>query len=608
MEKQVIKNITEFSEWMSSITGTFSLDTETTSLNWYTLRPIGISLCDGERACYFPLKSSDIKYCGKILKEHIYDHVVIMHNSCFDMKVLSKFGVDYFKLKIFDTMVGAFLLNENNFVALKKLARRILKIPSKEIKTYTEATSYGEHSECFYNYAMNDAIWTYDLYKIEKKQLKKQKLEYIFYDVEMPFQKVIAEMEMNGFAVEKEKAEVMADFVKEFLVEKKIALCESIGLDYTIQYLMDGGCEVLSMNFNSSPQLVKIIEGKLKLTITERTDTGLKSVGANTLNRLSSEHEFIRLLNDYKSLEKLYSSFLMPFSKFVDSDGRVRCSLNACGAITGRVSCKAPNLEQLPNPLKTKLLVNFRSLFVAPEGKDLIVADYSGQELRGLTDVSGDAGLIEAFNKNKDIHLSVTNKCLELNIPEEDLYVSSKNYEATKKKYSQERDRLKNGVVFPLIYGMTSFGMSKDMNVSEEQAQKWIDGFLDLYPAVRTEIEKCNSFLRAHRFVRNRNGRKRRLDPEISKSFRQAFNFLIQGLAADQIKLAASKCQLLSRDNPKWELKLILPVHDELVFEVSNKFSKEALKGIKYCMENCMELVVPSIVDIKIAKNYGEVK
>jgi len=589
-----------------------SLDTEATDLNWYKLQPEGFSLCDGKRTCYISWKPSYSKTLSSLINSC---SELIMHNASFDLKVLQKMKVDYLSIpNIFDTMIGAWILNENKERGLKDLAKRILNIPDSDILTYEEAIKYGSNSETFYNYAMNDSIWAYQLYEVEKPLIEKQGMDYLFYEIEMPFQKVIAEMSINGFLVDKEKAFKMRDFVAELLVEKKKQLCESANIPFTTQTLIDGSYEVIpTINFNSTPQMVNVIE-ELGLKITEMTKPskrfpkGQKSVGKETIRRLSGQHKFIDLYDEYTSLEKLYTSYLLTVENFIDEDDRIRCDLNAAGTVTGRLSASNPNLENLPNPLKTSLPVNYRDIFIAPKGKTLIVCDYSGQELRGLAEVSQDPALIEAFKNDKDIHLSVTNSCLQLGIPDEALYTSHPDNKKYKTQFKQERDKLKNGVVFPLIYGKTAYGMAKDMNISEDLAQEWIDGFLNLYPKVRDSIDLCASFLKRSGYVKNKNGRRRRLNKTIPKSYRQGFNFLIQGLAADEMKLACSSCQKLKFFYPEWELKLLLPVHDEIVMEINDTYTNEAIPIIKNRMENCMELCVPEVVDIKFSKSYGDIK
>jgi DNA polymerase-1 len=618
MVKTVIFNLTDFENWVDQLDymQPLVIDTETTGLKWYSLDVVGFSLCDGKRACYVVIQNKeDYKLYGNILSQVINRcSEIIMHNSSFDLAVLKKMGVDYLKINnIFDTMIGAHLLNENKSSALKELAKRVLKVPEDQIKTYEGAISYGQTSDIFYNYATNDAIWTYELYQIEKPLITRQSLDYVFYKIEMPFQKVLAEMNINGFRVDLDKAHKMAEFVSKLKVNTQIELCKSAGLSYEIQQLIDGDIEVVSVNFNSSDQMIKIIENNLGLEITEKTKPskrfpdGKKSVGKKTFKRLKGKHEFIDILQKYKGLEKLYNSFLIPIDKFVDGDGKVRCSLNDL-AVTYRVRCSEPNLEQLPNPLKTPLPVNYRDIFLPEEGNVLIVTDYSGQELRGLTEVSQDKDLIESFAKDKDIHLATANYILKLGIPKEALCTSHPDYKKYKEEFSKQRDIIKNTVVFPLIYGKTAYGMSLELGISENEAQKMIDGFLDLYPSVRKAIDDCSVFLDKHRFVRNKHGLKRRLTPGVAKSYRQAFNFLIQSLGADQLKLACASCQKLKYIYPEWGLKLVLPVHDEIIFEVKKEFSQVASEHIKKRMENCMEISVPSIAEIKVVSHYGEAK
>jgi len=541
------------------------------------------------------------------LENHLAFQKLIFHNAPFDLKVLHKVGCRDITPHIFCTMTASHLLNENSPVGLKYLARKHLN--EINTKTYEQASRRGFDTPEFIEYATNDAIWTWKLYEIFNKKLYQQKLDRLFYDIEMPFQFVLMDLDINGVLFDLDEIDRLSAKVSKDICEMEYELRDLAGIKYQTQgNLFTDEKELLSgVNLRSSKDLVKIIQDKLGLDIEERTATGNPSVGKASLLKLQGKHEFIDLLKKYKIATKLYQGFLKPFPKFVDIDGRVHAGFHNCVARTGRLSCSEPNLQQSPKERK-EYPVDYRGTIIAPEGKSLIVADYSGQELRVLAQISKDPGLIDAFKNDKDIHLETANRSFDLNIPDEQLYTKHPNYSNLKKKYKKERDITKNTVVFPIIYGTTAIGVAKSRGVSEKVAQGYIDDFLNLYPLVREAIETCGTFLKYHRYVYTISKRRRRLYELTAKSFRQAFNFLIQGYSADMVRCAANKVRNLGLAYPEWDLKLVLIVHDELVLEVKDEYIEVAKQAVKEAMESAVKMCVPLIVDIGSGKRYSDAK
>ena len=613
MIKSYITTYQDFRDWVTSLTvDKLSLDTETTDLNYFKLRMRGFSLCDGKKACYVNVwENKDreliLGYLNYCLKHHKSFQKLVMHNAPFDLKVLHKEGCTEVTSQIFCTKTAAHLINENIPTGLKYLAEHILQV--SDTLTYEQAERYGYNSPKFIEYATNDAIWTWQLHEYFNRVLYQQKLDKLFYDIEMPFQFVLMDLAIHGVQIDGKEIDRLDKIVSKDISEMEFQLRDIVGIKYQTQgNLFTEEMEVLSgTNMRSSPQLVDIIQNRLGLVIEEKTDKGNPSVGKATLLRLKGQHEFIDLLRKYKTAVKLSNGFLKPFPNFYDADGRVRTSFHNGVAVTGRLSSSKPNLQQLPK-LNKEYPIDFRATIIAPEGKSLIVADYGGQELRVLTQITKDKGLIDAFQNDKDIHLETTNKSFDLGIPDECLYSRHPDHEKIKKENKADRDKTKNCVVFPIIYGTTAYGVSQSLAVSEEVAQGYIDDFLDLYPGVREGIERCSAYLKTHKYVYTLSGRRRRLYDLTPKAFRQAFNFLIQGYSADMIRLAATNVRNAGLAHPEWDMKIVLIVHDEIVVEVNDEYIEEAKAAVKEGMESAVEMVIPLTTEIGVGKKYSEAK
>jgi len=371
VKKTIITNPDQFCQWWNEDTNRelISLDCETTNLDYLDLELVGISICYNNRACYinFSAMGDEQDIILDDLDTRLSFSTVIMHNAVFDLKVLKKHEIHVDN--IFCTLIGAQLLNENlPEHNLKYLAEWWLKVPADQIKKWEEVSGNTSSPE-FADYAMNDAIWAYQLYEIESKALKKQNLEHVFYNVEMPFCFVLRDLEINGIAADKPKLEEYKNECKEVLNSLERDMLAIFGKVHTVSKDLFGGQIVDSpINFSSRPQLVDCVE-QLGLEITERTDPsktypeGQKSVNKFTLARLKGEHEFIDLLIRYRKLSSMYNSFIGRIEDFIDSDGRVRPSYHMVR--TGRLSCSEPNLQNQPNPKKEKLKFNYRKIFVS---------------------------------------------------------------------------------------------------------------------------------------------------------------------------------------------------------------------------------------------------
>ena len=507
--------------------------------------------------------------------------------------------------KIFDTLTASHLLNENlPENGLKYLAEHELGVPKEQIKKYAEVTPGTQE---FFKYGMNDAIWTYQLFKKYSPQIEKEGLHHLAYDIEFPFQKALMYLAINGIRADVSAAKVMRYEVQHLFYEIENELLKIFGGKYVTSITPRSrvvSCKP-SINFNSSDQVVPLIEG-LGFPIYERSKKEKKkSWNKQSKNRLKGKHPAIDLLIKLGKVEKLLNGFLIPFGGFVDDDGRIRCSFHNTVCVTGRLSCSSPNIEQLP---KQNDIANIRDLFVADSDNVLIVADYSGQEVRIMAQESDDYNLKGALRKGYDVHLATANEINGLNISALGLTDKTEEHKAAKEKYHEQRDDSKC-VVFGIAFGKTAYGFSKDFNCSEKEAQAFIDKFFAQYPGLKRAIEQTRQQVYKHGFVKNMSGRKRRF-PDFHKlnkwgkerCYRQAFNMKIQSYGADVVKVAAGLIVL----NPN--LFLINIVHDELVIETSKDYVEEGMKYIEECMVKALPIFLKWDIDINSGVCYGSCK
>jgi DNA polymerase-1 len=609
MKVSAIKSYTNvlhvFKSWDTTV---LSIDTELTDINWLTMNIAGLSLCNGLKACYIDLldneERDDILELIKMQLSPQWGDTqeIIMHNAPFDLMVLKKYGIDLTGSDIFCTMTAAHLLDETQKKGLKVLAKKYLNIDDSDIMTFEEAVSKGFHSNRFYNYALDDAIWTWRLYEIFERMLANQNLEELFFNIEMPFQFCLMDMKINGALIDMNVLKglrLQTQNLKDKL-EKAMYGSANINIVETVP----------EVNIDSPVQLIELLQ-KLGVKLTEKTGPsklhpkGTYSTAAPVLAKLVDQHEFVKLLLEYRSVNSLMSKFLKPLPEHVQEDGRIRCNFHNTVAVTGRLSSSKPNLQQLPKDNTGPLPL--RQVIIPPKGYKLVCADYSGQELRVLAHVANDPAMIQAFNDGKDVHLMIANVFFELGIPDEELVESHSNYKIHRKKFKSQRDQIKT-VNFGLAYGKTAFGFSKDWNIPVEEAQEFIDNYFIRFPKLKEAMDRCADELKAHKQISTILGRVRRFKQITNRAIRQGFNHLIQSPSADMMKAAAGNFREVMLRHPKWDSKLILSIHDELVYEVKEEYAEEMASRLKDIMESAVQLTIPVLVDVGIGDNYGESK
>lgn len=593
-EHETINSIGRLKEFVSSIKDEIAFDTEATGRNPLTDSLVGLALCnEEERAFYVPVAHSVSledpgEQIGKkdminILLPIFEDKGIskIGHNLKYDIMILGQDGVNI-SGKLFDTMIAAYLLNPNkpnhsldevSFEYLSKRKKSFMEVLKKRESfadvTIEEATAY----------ASEDAALAFELKGILFRKLMENGLEDIYFDIEMPLIEVLIDMEKAGIRID---AGILNNLSKELSVE-----IDSI--QKRIFFL--AGEE---FNINSPKQLAKILFQSLGLNPTKKTKTGF-STGMEVLEELAEVHELPREVLNYRSLSKLKTTYLDVLPAIINTQtGRIHTSFNQTITATGRLSSSDPNLQNIP--IRGEWGRRIREAFIAEEGKLLLSADYSQVELRILAHLSQDKGLIDAFNMDLDIHTRT----------------ASELYGVPLDKVSSDMRRTAKTVNFGVIYGISAFGLSETLNIERKDADKYIRQYFERHPGVKEYTEKVLSEAKESGYVCTLLGRKRPV-PELknpNRNIRQqgerlAVNSPIQGTAADIIKIAMINIQNRFR-RESVSARMILQVHDELLFELPVSELDIVKIIVKEEMEGAVKLSVPVKVEMGSGKNWAE--
>ncbi len=539
-----------------------SMDTETTSTNALLADLVGISLSVKPHEAYYVSIASEggdlfsemearrgvnVKDAIKLLKP-IFESAKIRkigQNLKYDMLVLSNYGI-WTQGVAFDSMVAAYVINSDGQHNLDALAKEHLKYKPVAIE---ELIGKGKNQknmreispEVVAEYSGEDADVALQLADVLKKKLEKSKLLSLCEKMEFPLIEVLAGIERAGVKID---TEILAQISKE--LERMI---ENLGDEV---YKLAGE----EFNINSPKQLGEILFNKLKLLPTKKTKTGF-STDVFVLEELSAQHEIAHKILDYRKLTKLKSTYVDALPALINPHtGRVHTSFNQTVAATGRLSSSDPNLQNIP--IRGEMGKEIRKAFVpGEEGWALVSADYSQIELRIMAHICKDEGMIEAFNNHEDIHRTTASKVF--NVPPD--------------KVTSDMRRKAKEVNFGLLYGIGPYGLKIRLGISQSEAKEVIDTYFQRFPRVRDYINDTLEFARKHGYVETLLGRRRYLANINSKNSavrmaeeRQAINMPIQGTAADMIKLAMVNIyrEMMKR---KMKSRMILQVHDELVFE-----------------------------------------
>ncbi|MCL5260570.1 MAG: DNA polymerase I [Gammaproteobacteria bacterium] len=589
----------DFAEWLKRLehAKAFAFDLETDSLDIINAQIIGLSFAvETTEAIYIPVAHDYVGAPEQLARDFVLKQlkpilenphkIKLGQNLKFDKNVLANYGIEVQGIG-FDTMLESYVLNSGSSQHDK--ATLALRYLGKTITTYEDVAGKGTKQIPFNKvnlaqgspYAAADADIVLQLHEVLWPQIQKtSKLEDVFKNIEMPLLSVLARMERIGVAIDQ-------DLLAKQSKELALRLREIEHAAYKI-----ATCE---FNLNSPLQLQQVLFEKLQLPILQKTPTKQPSTAEAVLQELALDYELPKLILEYRSLSKLKSTYTDALPLQVNSKtNRVHTSYNQAVTSTGRLSSTNPNLQNIP--IRTEEGRKIRKAFIASKGYKLISADYSQIELRIMAHLSHDHGLINAFTSDEDIHRAT----------------AAEVFGAKLKDVTSTQRRDAKTINFGLIYGMSAYGLAKRLNMTREAAEKYIALYFARYPGVKDYMEKMREFARNNGFVETLCGRRLYI-PEIhAKNFarrsaaeRTAINAPMQGTAADIMKLAMIHIDQWIKEC-KLDIKMIMQVHDELIFEVANDDVTASEAKIKKLMENAMQLAVPVIVHVGVGDNWDE--
>lgn len=583
--------------WVEKLSGSplFALDTETDSLDYMAANLVGLSFAlENGEAAYLPLR---LDYLGapktlekmtalsalKPILENA-DIKKVGQNIKYDLTILARNGIDVQGVA-FDTMLESYVLNSTGRHNMDDLAKRYL---GHQTISFEDIAGKGKNQLTFNQipleqaaeYAAEDADVTMKLQQVLWEKLRQEpSLVALFENMELPLLSVLSRMERTG---------VLIDSDALFMQSNEIAA--------RLTALEERAYELAGQTFNlaSTKQLQEILFDKLGLPVLQKTPKGAPSTNEEVLEELAYSHELPKVLVEHRGLSKLKSTYTDKLPQMVNAEtGRVHTSYHQAVTATGRLSSSDPNLQNIP--IRNEEGRRIRQAFIAREGYSVVAADYSQIELRIMAHLSGDQGLINAFAQGKDIHRSTAAEIF--GVPLEDV--------------TSEQRRNAKAINFGLIYGMSAFGLSRQLGIPRPDAQKYMDLYFQRYPGVQTFMHDIREKAKAQGYVETLFGRRLYL-PDINSSNgmrrkgaeRVAINAPMQGTAADIIKRAMIKLDEIVRNDP--DIEMIMQVHDELVFEVRSEKVAFFSDIIKQNMESAAELVVPLIVEVGVGANWDE--
>ncbi len=568
-------------------------DTETTGIDTLNAELVGMSFSfEKGKAFYvpFPENQDEAQTLVEKFKPFFENEAIekIGQNIKYDLKILSHYNIQI-KGKLFDTMIAHYLINPDMRHNMDVLSETYLKYSPKSIEDLIGKKGKNQKSmrdvalEDIKEYAAEDADVTFQLKQNFSPILDKAETKKLFDEIEIPLIPVLAAMEMEGINLN-------VPFLKEMSVEMAK---ESAALEQKIY-------ETAGEKFNlaSPKQLGDVLFDKMKIggAKQKKTKTGQYATGEEVLSYLANEHHIVKDILEWRQMVKLQSTYIDALPNQVDKNThRLHTDYMQTVAATGRLSSNNPNLQNIP--IRTERGKLIRKAFIArDENYTLLSADYSQIELRIIAALSGEENMIKAFQNNEDIHRSTAAKVF--NVPLE---------EVTKEQRSNAKT-----VNFGIIYGVSAFGLSNQTSLSRKESAELIDAYYTTYPKLKSYMSNQVDFAREHGYVQTVLGRRRYLKDINSANMmvksgaeRNAVNAPIQGSAADIIKIAMINIhKKLTAE--KWKSKMLLQVHDELVFDVHNSELEKIKPMIKYEMENAFIMDVPLDVEIGIGKNWLE--
>ena len=594
---ELVESEGEFKTLLDALEGAteISFDTETTGLDANNAQLVGVSFAvRPHHGWYVPLPPENVAETKSILARfsHLFNDekkLWIGHNIKYDLLMLKWYDVEI-KGKLFDTMLAHYLIEPDGKSNMDWLSAKYLGYEPVHIeeligkKGKNQGNMRDVELEKIKEYAVEDADITLQFKSVFEPQLKKHEVEKVFCDVENPLVPVLTDMEFEGVKID-------TSFLNEY----------STVLETEARVHEEKVYETAGVRFNlgSPKQLGEVLFEKLKLDPkAKKTKTGQYATGEDVLRKLAAEHTIVDDILAYREYTKLKSTYVDSLPQLINpKTGRVHTNYAQAIAVTGRLSSNNPNLQNIP--IRTERGREIRKAFIPrDENHVLVSADYSQIELRIVAALSSDPAMCDAFIQNKDIHTAT----------------AAKVYNVAEEAVTKEMRRKAKSVNFGIIYGQSSFGLAENLNISRTEAKEIIDNYKIQFAGITRYMDEMINYAREHGYVQTVMGRKRWLRDINSSNFtvrgyaeRNAINSPIQGTAADMIKLAMVKIHKAFNEH-NFQSRMILQVHDELVFDVIKDEVEKVKPVILECMQSAMTLPngIPIIAEVGVGENWLE--
>jgi len=598
-EYETVFDETQLDIWLEKLAraDAFAFDTETTSIDYMEAKLVGLSFCcEAGKAAYVPMAHNYEGAPVQLSMEQVLSKIrpllenpektIIGQNLKYDISVMARHGVSI-KAKVIDTMLESYVLNSvasrHNMddLALNYLGLSTVHFEDIAGKGAKQLTFNQIELDKAGHYAAEDADITFRLHQVLWPRLQAEgRLASVYQDIEIPLVPILSDVERGGVLLDEEQLKLQSRELEKRLHELEQEAYSLAGEEF---------------NLGSPKQLQQIFFEKLGLPVIKKTPKGQPSTAEPVLQELALDYPLPRVIMEYRGLSKLKSTYTDQLPKQIaQSTGRIHTSYHQAVTATGRLSSSDPNLQNIP--IRTQEGRRVRRAFIAPDGYKIMAADYSQIELRIMAHLSQDKGLIHAFNNGLDIHKSTAAEVFGGSVSE----------------VSDDHRRSAKAINFGLIYGMSAFGLSRQLNISRGAAQDYIDLYFDRYPGVKDYMDRTRALAAEQGYVETIFGRRLYL-PEIRASNfqrrqaaeRTAINAPMQGTAADIIKKAMITVHgWLASSN--LDTRMTMQVHDELVLEVPEGNVQEVASGVEKLMSGAVELCIPLVVEAGVGDNWDE--
>ncbi|MEL7309924.1 MAG: DNA polymerase I [Pseudomonadota bacterium] len=596
-EYETVLDEARLEHWLKTIENSdlVALDTETNSLDYMAAELVGISLSvEPGKAAYIPLahqydgapQQLDRDTVLKRMREWLQsDHPKVGHHLKYDGHIFARYNIALGGIPE-DSMLQSYVLNSTasrhdmDSLARHYLGRSTIKYETVAGKGAKQKTFDQIDLETAAPYAAEDADITLQLHQHLAGELEKiPTLQSVYDDIERPLAPVLLAMEEHGVLIDKEQLATQSDELAARMVDLEAKAHELAGHEF---------------NLGSPKQLGTILFEEQGLPVKRKTAKGAPSTAEDVLAELAAEFELPEVILEYRSVSKLKSTYTDKLPTLIAADGRVHTSYHQAVAATGRLSSSDPNLQNIP--IRTPEGRRIRQAFVPADGYRLLAADYSQIELRIMAHLSGDRGLLEAFANDADVHSATAAEVFGLPLSE----------------VTSDQRRSAKAINFGLIYGMSAFGLARQLNIGRGEAQQYVDTYFERYPGVHDYMERTRKQAHDDGYVETLHGRRLYL-PEIRSrnvqrrqyAERSAINAPMQGTAADIIKRAMIDVQTWLNAS-RVDARLIMQVHDELVLEVATGEAEALMQEVVERMERASKLDVPLKVDASLGANWDE--